>query len=164
MIPAPRCTLPLGLTSLTRSAEMLDVAPRGLDVLGEKTIYSPTVVTCLCSVHEATMENKLREKCVEFGHSTPAMAAQVAAAVNAKTLILSHVSPRYKPLSLWSVALCCYYPQLKANCCSDDTSKREESAQILLDEAVQHLKDMNNCDTNVIIAEDFTEFVMFKQK
>jgi len=113
------------------SAELLDVAPRGLDVL----------------IHEATMENKLREKCVEFGHSTPAMAAQVAAAVNAKTLILSHVSPRYKPLSL-----------------CDDTSKREESAQILLDEAVQHLKDMNNCDTNVIIAEDFTEFVMFKQK
>ena len=90
------------------SAEMLDVAPRGLDVLGEKTIYSSTAVTDLCSVHEATMENKLREKCVEFGHSTPAMAAQVAAAVNAKTLILSHVSPRYKPLSLWSVALFCF--------------------------------------------------------
>ena len=87
------------------SAEMLDVAPRGLDVLGGDTGYSLNVITCLCSVHEATMENKLREKCVEFGHSTPAMAAQVAAAVNAKTLILSHVSPRYKPLSLWSVAL-----------------------------------------------------------
>ena len=52
-------------------------------------------------VHEATMENKLREKCVEFGHSTPSMAASVAHSVRAGTLILFHVSPRYRPVSMW---------------------------------------------------------------
>ena len=39
-----------------------------------------------------------------------------------------------------------------------------ESAQILLNEATEHLKMLNNCDTDVVIAEDFTEFVIHKHK
>ena len=90
------------------------------------------------------MENKLREKCVEFGHSTPVMAAEVAASVMAETLILFHVSPRYRPVS------------------SCDDTNRHESAEILLNEAVAHLKQMSITGTNVLIAEDFTEFSILK--
>ena len=86
------------------------------------------------------MENKLREKCVEFGHSTPAMAAEVADSVMAETLILFHVSPRYRPVS------------------SCDETNKHESADILLSEAVAHLREINNTRTNALIAEDFTEF------
>ena len=39
-----------------------------------------------------------------------------------------------------------------------------ESAKVLLDEAREHLTECGNCDTNVIIAEDFTEFVLQKHK
>ena len=93
------------------------------------------------------MEDKLKEKCVEFGHSTPSMAAEVAMETQAKNLILFHVSPRYKPLSL-----------------CDKTSQEEDSAQILLNEALKHLEDNGRTDVNVIVAEDFTEFVLHKVK
>ena len=91
------------------------------------------------------MEDKLKEKCVEFGHSTPSMAAGVALETQAKNLILFHVSPRYKPLSL----------------CDESN---QDSAQILLDEALKHLQDNDRTDVNVIVAEDFTEFVLQKNK
>ena len=93
------------------------------------------------------MEDKLREKCVEFGHSTPSMAAGVAIATKAKNLVLFHVSPRYRPISL-----------------SEDAGADADSAKILLDEAVGHLKDNDRSDINVIVAEDFTEFVLYKVK
>ena len=46
------------------------------------------------------MENKLFDKCVEFGHSTPNMAVDIAVACKARSLVLFHLSPRYKPISL----------------------------------------------------------------
>lgn len=49
---------------------------------------------CSLLVHEATMQESLREKCVEFGHSTPRMAAEFAVRIGAKRLCLNHVSPR----------------------------------------------------------------------
>ena len=93
------------------------------------------------------MEDRLKEKCVEFGHSTPSMAAGVAIETRAKNLILFHVSPRYKPLSL-----------------CDGNNQSSDSAQILLDEAMKHLQDKDRTDVNVIVAEDFTEFVLHKNK
>ena len=93
------------------------------------------------------MEDKLREKCIEFGHSTPSMAAGVALATKAKNLMLFHVSPRYKPISL-----------------CESSEKDGDSAQILLDEAQRYLKDNNRSDVNVIVAEDFTEYVIHKVK
>ena len=93
------------------------------------------------------MEDRLKEKCVEFGHSTPSMAAGVAIETRAKNLILFHVSPRYKPLSL-----------------CDENNQSSDSAQILLDEAMKHLQDNDRTDVNVIVAEDFTEFVLHKNK
>lgn len=90
-------------------------------------------------IHEATMENSMVAKAMEFGHSTPKMAAEFALKVNARQLCLTHVSPRYKPVS-------------QSN--EDDT----DSAQKLLNEAVTSLGD-STCVANV--AEDFTEISVF---
>jgi ribonuclease Z len=47
-------------------------------------------------IHEATLEDELRERAKEDGHSTPSQAAQTAKKAKVKRLILTHVSSRYK--------------------------------------------------------------------
>jgi len=46
-------------------------------------------------VHEATLETALADVAFDRGHSTPADAGRLANAVEAQTLVLWHVSPRY---------------------------------------------------------------------
>jgi len=95
-------------------------------------------------VHESTMENSLKEKCVEFGHSTPDMAADIALRAKAKMLVLFHVSPRYKPIG--------------------DTLKKDDcSAQTLLTEAKQYLESQGSA-MQVDVAQDFTVIEIHKIK
>jgi len=49
-------------------------------------------------IHESTNENALKEQCIQYGHSTPAMAADIAIRAKAAKLVLFHLSPRYKPV------------------------------------------------------------------
>ncbi len=122
---------------------------RKVAVLGDTC--DDTEIVDLCAdcdlvVHEATMEETLKEKAVEYGHSTPKMAAEFAAAVGAKRLCLTHVSPRYKPIS------------------STEVDKRDSSAQVLLNEARQYLDELKYTNCEVLIAEDFFELSLEKRQ
>lgn len=80
-------------------------------------------------VHEATMEKANKVKAVDYGHSTPDMAVQVALKAKAKRLCLTHLSPRFKP---------------------DD----ENGDQIILNEAIEEAR---GHDLRVEVAKDFYE-------
>ena len=47
-------------------------------------------------VHEATQSHALEDKASSRGHSTTIQAAEIALKANAKKLIITHISPRYK--------------------------------------------------------------------
>ncbi|KAF4695560.1 Zinc phosphodiesterase ELAC protein 1 [Perkinsus olseni] len=83
---------------------------RAVDVIGEKTKGRTIAVlqdTCDSSealpyleqpellIHECTYHDGMREKAIEFGHSTAAMAGEFARSCDAKVLALTHFSPRY---------------------------------------------------------------------
>jgi ribonuclease Z len=48
-------------------------------------------------IHEATFAHQDADMAFQRLHSTSTMAAQVALLANAKTLIMTHFSPRYAP-------------------------------------------------------------------
>lgn len=95
--------------------------------------------------HEATMENSLREKCVSCGHSTPAMAAQVAVQCSSRHLLLFHLSPRYKPVS-------------------GSSEGDLDSARVIQAEAEEALRSLGREDMLLTVAEDFTEVTLAKKK
>ena len=113
---------------------------------------------CDLLVHEATMENALREKAVEYGHSTPAMAAEFAHRVAAARLCLTHVSPRYKPFQQ-SGCEAKDGEEAHGSSVSDHAvadEGKDRSAKILLEEARHRLGELGSA-CSVFIAEDFYE-------
>ncbi len=122
---------------------------RRLAVLGDTSDAGEVSGLCRNAdllVHEATMENALKEKASEYGHSTPDEAAAFAARVRARRLCLTHLSPRYRPISE-----------------GDNREEREgdgKSARIILDEAKAYLASKGHDDMEVMVAEDFYELTL----
>ncbi|XP_046982995.1 zinc phosphodiesterase ELAC protein 1-like [Schistocerca americana] len=87
-------------------------------------------------VHEATLEEALRDKALENGHSTPAMAAQFAKDIGARVLILYHYSQRYRQTA-------------------DDGEGDMDSVAKLLAEAEAALSDCDSC--SVVASGDLME-------
>ena len=75
--------------------------------VGRKIAYCTDTIFCQGSVdlakdadvviHEATFSHRDAQLAYDRLHSTSTMAAQVALAANAKTLLMTHFSPRYAP-------------------------------------------------------------------
>ncbi|KAL8570961.1 hypothetical protein ACOMHN_037821 [Nucella lapillus] len=84
-------------------------------------------------VHETTLENACHNTCVERGHSTPKMTAELAVNLSVKQLIITHFSQRYRPLSC-------------------ELKEGEKSVQKLLLEAQEIFGD------RVVCAEDLVTF------
>jgi len=65
------------------------------------TVYTETAIEISREadllIHEATYAHKETEMAYQRGHSTAAMAAQIAAKAKVNQLILTHFSPRYTP-------------------------------------------------------------------
>ena len=102
-------------------------------------------------VHEATMENCLISKAIEYGHSTPDMAAKFAVLTKAKTLCITHVSPRYRPLSVCNEN------------CNEPNQQDTTTAEKLKTETERYLKSVNS-KIQVVIAEDFLVLPVLRAK
>ena len=121
---------------------------RKIVILGDTCDTSEMIPFCQNAdyvIHEATMENSLREKAIEYGHSTPEMAAEFSVKINARKLVLFHVSPRYKPIE-------------------DDDNENAESAKVLLLEAENYLSKNQANHIKVLVAEDFLEDTIERKK
>jgi len=73
---------------------------------GRKIVYSGDTSPCTqminfskdadILIHESTFNNNHKDNAIETGHSTAAMAAEIAKKANVKKLLLTHISTRYK--------------------------------------------------------------------
>ncbi|CAF1247668.1 unnamed protein product [Rotaria sp. Silwood1] len=106
--PGPFCSrLKLGETVTLDDGRILSptdyVGPsrigRRLVILGDCSDASnviPFAQNCDVLVHECTHDDTLRDKAIDFGHSTPSIATLLAEKCNTKCLLLNHFSQRYK--------------------------------------------------------------------
>ncbi|XP_059477389.1 zinc phosphodiesterase ELAC protein 1-like [Neocloeon triangulifer] len=91
-------------------------------------------------VHEATLENSMVENALEKGHSTPGMAASYAFAINAKLLLLTHFSQRYRQSN------------------EEDGPRLE----ILQREAEEKLAELKHSKCSVVLAQDLLEVPLYR--
>ena len=86
---------------VVRSADCVGPPLRGRSLALLQDTYDSTSARAACQdvdvlIHECTYSAAMRQKAIDFGHSTSAMAGEYAAQVNAKMLLLTHFSNRYE--------------------------------------------------------------------
>lgn len=86
--------------TLVKSSDVLGPPQPGKSILiCQDTCNSDNIIGevdgCTILIHEATYHDELREKAIEWGHSTAKMAAEFAKKIKAKTMFLTHFSARY---------------------------------------------------------------------
>ena len=128
---------PLNYVGPTRSG-------RRLVILGDCSDASnviPFAQQCDVLVHECTHDDTLREKAIDFGHSTPSMATALAEKCDAKCLLLNHFSQRYKSK---------IDPMAK----KDDNEEEDVTVDLLLEQAKQ------STSRPVFITDDFFTYTI----
>lgn len=132
-------------------------AGRRLVILGDccdATNILPFAQHCDVLVHECTHDDTLREKAIEFGHSTPAMATTIAEKCDAKCLLLNHFSQRYKPKSAGEKEK----PAASGDAAEPGEEEEESTVDVLLEQAKSWTK------RPVFIADDFFTYTVPTQK
>ena len=139
------------------SDEFLGPSKKGrkVSILGDTCDSSGLIPVCNNSdllLHESTMENALVAKAIEYGHSTPEMAAKFAVLANSNKLCLIHLSPRYRPKL-----------SLEFEETERDINKSEETitSDILKNEAEQYLRTVDS-KIEVVVADDFLVLPVLK--
>ncbi|OON16594.1 hypothetical protein X801_07593, partial [Opisthorchis viverrini] len=109
-----------------------------LRLADKRKISQPTLDVL---VHEATLQDSMREEARTKGHSTPTPVVQLAAQLKARLLILTHFSHRYTPVGRPNTT--------QGNGTVKSSEKEKPSLQILLEEAKSV-----PFDGEVILADD----------
>ena len=94
-----------GVDRVIKASEVLgpSIEPRTVGILQDTSNGSsavPYLRNCALLVHECTYERKLRDKAIEYGHSTSEMAAQLAKEIKPQVLALTHFSAKYEDIEL----------------------------------------------------------------
>ena len=97
-------------------------------------------------IHEATLEDSLKTRAIERGHSTPSMAVEFAIKINAKKLCLTHFNARYKPINIAE-------ERSNLNC----KTENDLSVEKLLEEAQNYLKNFDSSQLKICLAYDLFE-------
>jgi ribonuclease Z len=122
---------------------------RRLVILGDCSDASnviPFAQQCDVLVHESTHDDTLREKAIDFGHSTPSMATALAEKCDAKCLLLNHFSQRYR--SKVDMA----NKKLKGD--EDESEEDNVTIDLLLEQAKQ------STSRPVFVADDFFTYTI----
>ncbi|UCG36422.1 MAG: ribonuclease Z [Candidatus Bathyarchaeota archaeon] len=95
----------LGDNQLIRPDQVMDHPRAGRKIVytGDSISSQPLIELARYAdllIHDCTFDDKLTERALEDGHSTPSQAARTAMEAKAKRLILTHISARYKTPSL----------------------------------------------------------------
>jgi ribonuclease Z len=129
---------------------------RRLVILGDCSDASniiPFAQQCDVLVHECTHDDTLREKALEFGHSTPSMATSLADKCDAKCLLLNHFSQRYRSLKENATK-----KQKKDEDDDNDEDEEDVTVDLLLEQAKQATT------RPVFITDDFFTYTIPLQK
>lgn len=112
----------------------------------------PFAQQCDVLVHECTHDDTLKEKAIDFGHSTPSMATALADKCDAKCLLLNHFSQRYRSKAVAEDKENLTKKQKKEG--DENEEEEDTTVDLLLEQAKQSTK------IPVFITDDFFTYTI----